>query len=70
MEAARYAPCAGIGKPEALLGNLPGYWSRRIDDSQRLVYAVYSVDDTDADAARGPWAQVGSFCLVGQKGKA
>ena len=73
MEAARYAPCAGIGKPEALLGNLPGYWSRRIDDSQRLVYAVYSVDDADAevdadaDAARGPWAQVRSFCLVGQE---
>lgn len=30
----------GIGKPEALSGNLSGYWSRRIDDKNRLVYRV------------------------------
>jgi toxin YoeB len=30
----------GIGKPEALLENLAGFWSRRIDDTNRLVYAV------------------------------
>ena len=30
----------GIGKPEPLLGNLNGYWSRRIDDSNRLVYKI------------------------------
>ena len=30
----------GIGKPEPLLGNLSGYWSRRIDDSNRLVYKI------------------------------
>ena len=29
-----------IGKPEPLLGNLNGYWSRRIDDSNRLVYKI------------------------------
>jgi toxin YoeB len=28
----------GIGKPEALKGNLSGFWSRRIDESNRLVY--------------------------------
>jgi len=33
-------PFAGIGKPEALKENLSGFWSRRIDDSNRLVYAV------------------------------
>lgn len=33
-------PFAGIGKPEALKENLAGFWSRRIDDSNRLVYAV------------------------------
>ena len=33
-------PFAGIGKPEALKANLAGLWSRRIDDSNRLVYAV------------------------------
>jgi len=33
-------PFSGIGKPEALKENLAGFWSRRIDDSHRLVYAV------------------------------
>lgn len=28
----------GIGKPEALSGNLAGFWSRRIDETNRLVY--------------------------------
>ena len=28
----------GIGKPEPLKNNLSGFWSRRIDDSNRLVY--------------------------------
>lgn len=28
----------GIGKPEALKGNLAGFWSRRIDDANRIVY--------------------------------
>jgi toxin YoeB len=36
-------PFAGIGKPESLKENLSGFWSRRIDDTNRLVYAV---DDT------------------------
>ncbi|MDC4361043.1 Txe/YoeB family addiction module toxin [Acinetobacter baumannii] len=34
------APFEGIGKPEGLLGDLSGFWSRRIDDKNRLVYAV------------------------------
>ncbi|RRQ19901.1 Txe/YoeB family addiction module toxin [Guyparkeria sp. SCN-R1] len=33
-------PFDGIGKPEPLKGSLSGYWSRRIDSSNRLVYAV------------------------------
>lgn len=28
----------GIGKPEPLKNNLSGFWSRRIDESNRLVY--------------------------------
>lgn len=28
----------GIGKPEALKGNLSGWWSRRIDSENRIVY--------------------------------
>ena len=30
----------GIGKPEPLKGNLSGWWSRRIDDTNRLVYRI------------------------------
>ena len=33
-------PFEGIGKPEPLRENLSGYWSRRIDDDNRLVYKV------------------------------
>jgi toxin YoeB len=33
-------PFEGIGKPEALKENLSGFWSRRIDDTHRLVYVV------------------------------
>ncbi|MCL1837694.1 MAG: Txe/YoeB family addiction module toxin [Propionibacteriaceae bacterium] len=35
---------SGIGKPEQLRGEFAGFWSRRIDERQRLVYR------TDADA--------------------
>ena len=34
------SPYRGMGKPEALKANLAGFWSRRIDSSNRLVYAV------------------------------
>jgi toxin YoeB len=34
------SPFDGIGKPESLKENLAGFWSRRIDDTNRLVYAV------------------------------
>lgn len=30
----------GIGKPEPLKGDLSGYWSRRIDDYNRIVYKI------------------------------
>ncbi len=30
----------GIGKPEPLKENISGYWSRRIDDVNRLVYKI------------------------------
>ncbi|MBN6740471.1 type II toxin-antitoxin system YoeB family toxin [Acidithiobacillus sp. MC6.1] len=30
-------PHSGIGKPEPLRENLSGYWSRRINDVNRLV---------------------------------
>ena len=30
----------GIGKPEPLKENLSGFWSRRIDDKNRIVYRL------------------------------
>lgn len=33
-------PFEGIGKPEALKGDLQGFWSRRINEEHRLVYTV------------------------------
>lgn len=30
----------GIGKPEPLKGELSGFWSRRINDTHRLVYRI------------------------------
>ncbi|MDJ0744957.1 MAG: Txe/YoeB family addiction module toxin [Xenococcaceae cyanobacterium MO_167.B27] len=33
-------PFEGIGKPEPLTENLSGFWSRRIDQTHRLVYAI------------------------------
>ena len=30
----------GIGKPEPLKYDLAGYWSRRIDDYNRIVYKI------------------------------
>lgn len=52
IEAVARDPFTGIGKPEPLMGNMAGYWSRRIDDMHRL---VYTVDDADLDviACRG-----------------
>jgi len=40
IEDTKRSPFKGIGKPEPLKENLSGFWSRRIDDSHRLVYAV------------------------------
>ena len=34
----RRSPFDGIGKPEPLKHNLSGWWSRRIDDTDRIVY--------------------------------
>ena len=33
-------PFAGIGKPEPLKGDLSGLWSRRVDDTNRIVYRI------------------------------
>ncbi len=37
-------PLEGLGKPELLKADLSGYWSRRINEEHRLVYAVTQTD--------------------------
>ena len=34
----------GIGKPEPLVGDLAGFWSRRINEKDRLIYKVEGND--------------------------
>jgi len=38
------SPYEGIGKPEPLKGSLSGFWSRRIDEQNRLVYRMQGED--------------------------
>jgi len=33
-------PFFGIGKPEPLKGDRKGFWSRRIDESNRIIYQI------------------------------
>ena len=40
IEDVRRHPFTGLGKPEALKGDLLGWWSRRITGEHRLVYRV------------------------------
>jgi toxin YoeB len=40
LESIKRNPFEGIGKPEALKGDLRGYWSRRINDEHRIVYSI------------------------------
>lgn len=44
----REGPLNGIGKPEPLKGNYKGFYSRRIDEKNRLIYNV----STDNEAKR------------------
>jgi len=43
IESMMREPFEGIGKPEPLREDLAGFWSRRIDDAHRIVYAVDDV---------------------------
>ena len=41
-------PFKGIGKPEPLMGDLKGWWSRRITREHRLVYRVSGTGDSQS----------------------
>ena len=40
IENVKRSPFEGVGKPEPLKENLSGFWSRRIDDTHRLIYVI------------------------------
>lgn len=40
VEAIEKSPFRGIGKPEPLKHELSGFWYRRIDKEQRIIYEV------------------------------
>ena len=40
IKSIRQEPFKGIGKPEPLKYGLKGFWSRKITDEHRLVYAI------------------------------
>lgn len=42
------SPFKGIGKPEPLKGDLQGWWSRRINTVDRLVYRVTGTGQAQA----------------------
>lgn len=48
IKATRRAPFKGIGKPEALRGDLTGWWSRRITEEHRFVYRVSGQGDAQS----------------------
>ena len=43
LEELQEHPYDGAGRPEELKGNFAGYWSRRINQKDRLVYRVEEV---------------------------
>ena len=45
-------PYTGLGKPEPLRGDLSGFWSRRIDEKNRLVYR-FSSDFLEIASCKG-----------------
>ncbi|MDU7707531.1 MAG: Txe/YoeB family addiction module toxin [Clostridium sp.] len=40
MEARSRNEKEGVGKPEPLTGNLTEFWSRRMNDKNRLIYKI------------------------------
>jgi len=49
-------PYDGIGQPEPLKWDLRGYWSRRIDDYNRLIYRLMDGQTADIIHCRGHYA--------------
>ena len=46
----------GIGKPEPLCGDLSGWWSRRIDEKNRLVYKLIGEEAVEITQCKGHYS--------------
>jgi toxin YoeB len=46
----------GIGKPESLSGDLSGWWSRQIDEKNRLVYRLVGNEAVEISQCRGHYS--------------
>jgi toxin YoeB len=46
----------GIGKPESLSGDLSGWWSRQIDEKNRLVYRLINNEAMEISQCRGHYS--------------
>ena len=44
---------SGIGNPEPLKGDLSGYWSREIDEKNRIVYRIIDARDVEIIHCKG-----------------
>ena len=46
----------GIGHPEPLKGNLAGYWSREVDEKNRLVYQILDCGRVEIYQCKGHYS--------------
>ena len=46
----------GIGKPEPLHGDLSGWWSRRIDEKNRLVFRIINNEAIEISQCKGHYS--------------
>lgn len=53
LEIMRNGPLEGEGKPEILKGNLQGYYSRRINEKDRLVYKILDENIVEIYSCQG-----------------
>ena len=58
----------GLGKPEPLKGNLSGWWSRRIDEGNRIVYRIEN-DVLLGGEMCGSWGEMGIQGIQGKRKK-
>lgn len=49
----RNGALVGIGKPERLKGDFSGYYSRRIDECNRLVYSISDNAEIEVQQCKG-----------------